>query len=226
MYGLRCFFLFILPFTLLPLFSIATPNTSSFLSGKKGRSLTAGSPLSPDLFAPGYASPPSASFAKPRLFTLRIGYARLPNDADMIKEIQEVDVPPEVFRAHLIWLDVSSNLYEKGYHEEARYVDKSPEGEALPRPHYEGKWAYLLPIKGEGNHVFCSVYFHHTQVIGWDYFLNLPHGARLDQTTFHENIELPINKWLIIPEDAIHHNSSINRDGSYLYHLLYLSEEQ
>lgn len=184
----------------------------------------AGAPLPFNEFAPTYAMPPSAVFTAPRYFTLRVGYARLPEKIEGLDEMVEVDMPPEIFRDHLIWLDVRARLFQKNLNQESQYITRSPDGESLPRPHHQGKWAYLLPLRADSESVLCTIYFHHSQVVGWDYFLNLPHGAKLDQTTFHEEIELPINQWLILPESAIEHNDTTRRAGSHLYHLLYLSE--
>lgn len=184
----------------------------------------AGAPLAYEEFAARYVAPAAAVFTAPRFFTLRVGYARLPEKVEELEGITETDTPPEIFREHMVWLDVKTRLYRKDRNQESEYVTKNPAGESLPRPHHQGKWAYFLPKQIDEENVLCTIYFHHSKVVGWDYFLNLPHGARLDQTTFHEEIELPIGQWLILSESAMEENATTKRPDSYLYHLLYLQE--
>jgi hypothetical protein len=185
--------------------------------------IEAGAPLDFKEFAKEY-TPPTDKPAIPTRYRLRIGFVRLSERAPDIRGITFVDTPPEIFRKNFHWIDVKAPLFGKVQAGGGKAITKGPQGEDLPRPHYEGTWAYLLPQRVKGEKVLSSIYFNDSRVSGWDYFLNLIYGARLEQSTLHLQFDVPLNKWVIVPEWSTPNPKPIQ--GSYLYFIFQLKEDK
>ncbi len=198
----------------------ATPCTAQ--NNKDKIVVEAGAPLPFTEFGKGYTAPAGQSIA-PR-YRLRIGFVRLPKRAPDVRGISFVDNPPEIFRKDFQWIDIKTTLYRKGQAGNGKQVTKGPNGEDLPRTHQEGIWGYFLPKEVRGNEVLTTLYFHHSKVLEWEYFLGLNRGAKLQQSTIHTELEIPLNRWVIFPESSI--PDAVRIPGSYLYFLFHLTEDK
>ncbi len=211
---------------LVTVFFLSSPHTGEAQSNQNnndGFVIEAGAPMTFQEFAKGYTPPTDKPAIAPR-YRLRIGFVRLPQRAPDIRGITFVETPPEIFHKGFHWIDVKAPLFTKAQAGSGKAVTQGPKGENLPRPHYEGTWAYLLPQSVKDDKVLSTIYFHDSRVTGWDYFLSLIHGARLEQSTIHLEFNAPLDQWVIVPEWSTPNPRPIQ--GSFLYFIFQLKEDK